>query len=186
MSFFKNKFVAIVIAVFVVIASTLLSTNIRFGKECRAVTDGFYEGVEYNGYQQKSMATHLKNICAYVDGLVTIARNYDLDTAEAEAASDSVKSLLSGETKHISYVSAAYSELIKASNALQAQLARTELEERDASGVAEYSASITGAQSAMENAGYNESVREFRRKNDHFPTRLFASLAGVSWPENFA
>ena len=52
--------------------------------------------------------------------------------------------------------------------------------------VTTFVASLIGAQSAMESAGYNESVREFLRSYDRFPSDILGRLAGVQWPEYFA
>ena len=38
----------------------------------------------------------------------------------------------------------------------------------------------------MENAGYNESVRDFQSKVLRFPASLLGKLAGVKTPEYFA
>ena len=68
---------------------------------------------------------------------------------------------------------------------MEDQLARADLDARDASGVEQYISSITGAQSAIKSAGYNESVREFMRSYDRFPTNILGTLAGVEMPECF-
>ena len=186
MSFFKRRTVALLLTLIVVVASTLLSTNIKLGRKAQDVTDGFFNGVVYNGFQQKGIAAHLKNILAYADGMVTIARNYSLDTADAENASDSLKRALSYADGNISYIHYAYEELLSAVTILEDQLNRAELSERDAEGLRQYSDSLTGARSAIDNAGYNESVREFLREYSQFPTKLLADLAGVKMPQYFA
>ena len=186
MSFFKKKPVALLLTVIVMIASTLLSVNVKLGNKCQRITDGFYDGVEYKGYTQKSLSSHLKNITAYADGLVTIARNYDIDTEDVEGASESLKQALSYSRGYESYTYSQYQALSKAVVMLEDKLSRAELSERDAEGVAQYSSSITGAESAMESAGYNESVREFLRSYNRFPANFLGSLAGVKMPEFFA
>lgn len=186
MKFLRKTPVAVVIAALLVIAATLLSVNVKLGSKARAVTDGFYDGVEYNGYTQKSIASHLKNINAYADGLITIARNYDIDTSDAEDASEWLKMALNYSHGYASYIYSEYQGLMKAVTTLEDQLGRAELSERDASGLAQYTSSITGAQSAIESAGYNESVREFLRSYDRFPADVLGRLAGVEMPEYFA
>ena len=185
MSFFKKPGIAVFLTVIIVIASTLLSVNVKLGKKCQTITDGFYDGVEFNGYTQKSIASHLKNINAYADGLVTIAKNYDIDTTDLEDASEWLKLALNYSHGYASYIYSEYQGLIKAVTTLEDQLSRVELSERDASGVAQYTSSITGAQSAIESAGYNESVRELLRSYDRVPTDMLAAMAVVSMPEYF-
>ena len=186
MSFFKKRGVAFLLTICVIIASTLLSVNVKLGKKSQAITDGFYDGVVFNGYTQKSIASHLRNINGYADGLVTIARNYDIDTGNVEDASDWLKMALNYSQGQASYIYSVYQGLMIALNVLEDQLARTDLAERDASGVEQYISSITGAQSAIESAGYNESVREFMRSYDRFPTNTLGALAGVDMPEYFS
>ena len=186
MKLLKKPFVALLLSAAVVLSSTLLSVNIRFGGKCRDITDGFYDGVYYNGYTQKSLSSHLKNICGYADGLVTIANNYDIDTGDLLTALDDLKLSLSYSYGYASHIYFCYDELLSPLNALVDQLSRTELSERDADGFVQYRSGINGAQRAMESAGYNESVREFLRSHDQFPTDFLAELAGVEMPEYFA
>ena len=186
MSFFKKRPVAVVITLIVVIAATLLSVNVKLGSKCRDVIGGFYDGVEYKGYTQKGIATHLRNINAYADGLVTIASHYGLDTEDVEDASEWLKLALDYSRDDIAYIYDTYQDLNKALVGLEYQLDRTDLSERDADGVQQYTASITGAQSSIESAGYNESVREFLRSYDRFPESFLGSLAGVKMPEYFS
>jgi hypothetical protein len=186
MSFLKKKPIALLLTVLVVVVSTLLSVHMKLGSKCQSISDGFYDGVEFNGYKQKSLDSHLKNVAAYADGLVTIARNYELDTDDVEDASDALKLALRYSRGDASYIYFEYQELMKAVASLQDHLSRTELSERDADGVAQYTSSLIGAQSAMESAGYNESVREFLRSYDRFPSDILGRLAGVQWPEYFA
>ena len=51
MKIFKNRAVAVLLCVLIVIASTLLSTNVKLGREADGVSDGFYKGVTYYGYK---------------------------------------------------------------------------------------------------------------------------------------
>ena len=86
----------------------------------------------------------------------------------------------------ISYIHSEYNRLISSLNDLIDRLERAELSERDASGVEQYKSSVTGVQSAIGEAGYNEAVREFLRRYNHFPTNYLALLADVDLPEVFA
>ncbi len=186
MKLFKNPVFAAVLAIVVIIASTLINTNIKFGRKCRTVSDMFYEGVSIKGYTQTPIATHLENIIGYADGLCTIARNYSIDTADTESASEYLRWSLQGSYYDVGYVYSNYTQLNDALNTLIDRLERAELSERDTSGVAQYKSSLEGAQSAIGESGYNEVVRSFLRQNRHFPTELLADLSGVEYPELFA
>lgn len=186
MKFFKRRGGAFLAAAVMVIASTLLSVNIKLGGKSQDVIDGFYDGVYYNGYTQKSLASHLRNISAYADGIITIANNYDIDTEDAKWASDDLKNSLRYSYGYAGHIYYCYDELISLVAELEDKLGRVELSERDQEGLADYSSSIDGAQSAIETCGYNESVREFLRDYMRFPAENLADLAGTQLPEYFS
>ena len=188
MSFFQKRSVATLIAVILVLVSTTMSVNVKFGTQVRQVTDSFYSATSTETYNQKSISSHLNNLCAYTDGLVTIANNYDIDTEDAEWASRSLKLAMSYSREEISYIYSCYSDLTMQADKLVDQLYRAELNERDASGLTQYESSIEEAKSAIESAAgsYNDTVREFRLKYDHFPTDSLAEMADVEMPEYFA
>lgn len=183
MNFLKKPFVAVLLSALIICGSTLLSADIKLGRECQNITDGFYEGVVYENYQHKSIASQIRNICGAADGMVTIANNYDIDTDAVRAATDEMKNALTyGSVSYLHYL---YEDLLQAVKPLEDQLSRAELSDRDAEGFAQYSSTISGAQSVIENSGYNESVRAFLRDEIHFPADFFAELAGVELPELF-
>ena len=183
MNFLKKPFVAVLLSALIIFGSTLLSADIKLGRECQNITDGFYEGVVYENYQHKSIASQIRNICGAADGMVTIANNYDIDTDAVRAATDEMKNALTyGSVSYLHYL---YEDLLQALKPLEDQLSRAELSDRDAEGFAQYSSTISGAQSVIENSGYNESVRAFLRDEIHFPADFFAELAGVELPELF-
>lgn len=186
MKLFKKPAFALFLTVIVVIASTLINTNIKFGRKCSEVSDLFYEGVTANGYTQTPIATHLENIAGYADGLCTIARNYDIDTASVEDSSSFLKWSLQYNDTDTGYIHSNYTQLSSELATLVDRLERTELSDRDASGVEQYKTSISGAQSAIGESGYNDAVRSFLRRYDHFPTDVLAEMAGVEMPETFA
>ena len=183
MNFLKKPFVAVLLSALIICGSTLLSADIKLGRECQNITDGFYEGVVYENYQHKSIASQIRNICGAADGMVTIANNYDIDTDAVRAATDEMKNALTyGSVSYLHYL---YEDLLQALKPLEDQLSRAELSDRDAEGFAQYYSTISGAQSVIENSGYNESVRAFLRDEIHFPADFFAELAGVELPELF-
>lgn len=186
MKFFKKPFVAVLLTIIIVIISTLLSIGIKFGNQAQGVIDGFYDGVYANGYTQNSIASHLRNINSYADGLVTIANNYDIDTSSIREKSENLKLALSYSYGDANYIYYCYSSLMTDVIGIQDALGRVELSERDASGVEQYSSNINGATNSIETAGYNESVREFIREYGSFPGQGLARLAGVNFPSYFS
>ena len=189
MKFLSKKSTALILSAIMVIASTLISVNVKLGSEVRKVTDSFYkvgDTITDTG-SYRSISSHLNNFCAYTDGLVTIADNYGIDTEDAYWASRWVKQAMTYSEDEIMYIYSEYSDLVIQTDKLIDQLYRADLNERDASGLAQYESSIEGAKSAIEAAAsvYNSTVREFLAKNDHFPTDFLAELADVEMPEYF-
>ena len=183
MNLLKKPFVAVLLSALIICSSTLLSVDVKLGKECQNITDGFYDGVVYENYQHKSIASQIKNICGAADGMVAIANNYDIDTDAVTAATAEMKSALSFGS--VSYLYGLYEDLLNALKPLEEQLSLTELSDRDAKGFDQYSSTISGAQSVIDNSGYNESVRAFYRDVVHFPADFLADLVGVDLPELF-
>ncbi len=190
MKFFRRKGVALVLSAALVLASTLLSVDVKFGRMAQDVTDVFYNmsPTEADNGVYRSTASHLTNLCSYADGLVTIADNYGLDTEDVDWDSESLRLSQSYSKNELSYVYYCYSDLCSSLDKLIDQMHRAELSERDASGLEQYENSIAGAKAAIETAGnsYNQYVQTFLRQYDHFPTDFLAELAGVDMPEYFA
>lgn len=186
MSFFKRRWVAVVIAVCAVWASMLLSTDIKFGAKCSEITDGFYDGVYHDGYTHPSIASHLRNITGYADGLATIAKRYNIDAEELLDSNSDLKLSLSYSRGDESYIHYCYEELMSAVRAVEGELEDAQLNDRDKSGFEQYVSGISGARKSIEEAGYNETVSSFLREYDHFPTNFLADMAGVEMPEYFS
>lgn len=183
MKFLKTPVVAVLLSLAIVISSTLISTNIKLGRRCDKVSDGFYEGVVYDGYEHKSIASHIKNICGAASGLVAVANNYGVDAAPLSSAVDMMKSGLSNGSVSENYV--LYYNLLSAFDDVERQLSAASLSERDAGGAEQYALTVKGACKAIDESGYNESVREFYRKQLSFPADILARLAGVDVPQLF-
>lgn len=186
MKFFKRPAVAVLITAIIVLASTALSVNIKLGEKCQQVIDGFYNGVYYNGAEQKSIASQLRNIYSSADEIAAIAGRYDIDTEEILWCIDDLKLGLTYSPDEASYLYFCYDELIGEVKALEGKLRKTELEDRDAEALEQYISSIKDSQSAIESSGYNESVREFLREYMRFPAEHLADFSGVQLPEYFS
>ena len=179
MKIFKNRAVAVLLCVLIVIASTLLSTNVKLGREADGVSDGFYKGVTYDGYKHPAISDQLNNICGAADGLASVvaSRQYSAD----------LKDMLSQRTGTYTAVYAKYRDLLDCIEALKLELASVQLSERDASGTEQYFSTVSSASEVIGSAGYNDSVQQFKRSYlDRFPGSILAKLAGVDAPELFA
>lgn len=185
MSFFKRRWVAVVVAVCSVWASLMLSTDVKFGAKCSEITDGFYNGVYYNGYSHPSIASNLRNISGYADGIATIASRYDIDTDDLLDSNEDFKLSLSYSRGDERYIYYCYDELLGELRSVEDALGSIELSDRDKSGLEQYTGNISGAQKSIDESGYNESVSKFIREYDHFPTFTLAEMAEVELPEYF-
>ena len=184
MEFLKKRPAALALAVIIVIGSTFLSVNVKLGKACQKVTDGFYSGVTYDGYEHKSIQSQLKNISSSALGLTSLAANYNIDTSDVVSCKNDLDSSLANGT--VSEIFGRYSALMSAVNALEARLDGISLSDRDASGVAQYSSTISSAAGVIDKSGYNDTVRDFLRNTYNvFPANLFSGIAGVNAPELF-
>lgn len=183
MKFLKNRVVAVLISLAIVISSTLISTNAKLGRRCEKISDGFYEGVTYNGTERKSIASQLRVICSAMDSLAAISDEYGIDGDGYTKMADIMRSSLSYSSVSENYD--AYSELSSAFNKLSRALSSADLSEQDRSEVDQCILTVSGAQQAIEDSGYNESVREFCREQLRFPADVLGNLAGVAFPQLF-
>ena len=166
-----------------VLGTTVLNTNVKLGKEVKAVENGFYNGVTYDGYTHKSINSQLENYLGAANGLATIANSAGLNSSALHDCCDAMSKIM--KSGDISDMGGAYSDLVFYTNAMINELAAVGLEGRYAQGFESYTGIISGAMSVIENSGYNESVREFCIENQHFPTDFLAALAGVEMPDLF-
>lgn len=181
----KKRPVAILLALVIVVGSTLLSSGIKLKQACQTVTDGFYSGVTYGGYEHPSIQSQLKNVSSAALGLATLAANYTgVDASAVKSARNDLDSSLENGTPGEIYDR--YTALLSGTAALTADLQAQPLSDRDASGVTQYESILTSASGVIDKSGYNDTVRGFLRDTyDAFPASFFAGLTGVSAPELF-
>ena len=184
MKLFRNPVFAVILALVVVISSTLINTNVKFGRKCRAVSDQFYSGMGTRGVQDVSIASSLESICSDAEALCVVAEGCGTDVSSVQSEVQSLRSSMQLESMFL--IRTAYSSLRSSLTTMLGQLAQKELSEQDAETVTRCTASIAAAQDSISASGYNETVRAFLRRYDHFPTNVLAELAGVEMPEMFS
>jgi hypothetical protein len=184
MTILKNRWIALLLTIIIMLLSTAFSVHRTLGAECQKVEDGFYNGVSFDGYAHKSISSQLEKRSDAVNGIVSIMANYpDLEDESAELR-DARNALL--DAADIDDKSKSNLELQKAFEVAAATLAGAGLTERESAAVTEYTGIFTGAQNVIDNSGYNESVREFQRSTlNVFPTNIISNLLGVKTPELF-
>ena len=171
MSFFAKKPIALLLAVFLIAGSTFTGAKVAMERDSRKVEELFYSGVETDGYLHPSIYSQLQKRSEAANGLLSVGRSYEL-TAECEDLSQARERL-----SYSSSVSSYYysdQELEKAFTALQGELEKCALSERDAKAVDTYVSTFSNAGGVIANSGYNEAVRAFYRDVVYqFPAEWF-------------
>jgi len=186
MSILRKKSFALVLVIVVILASTLYSVHRSLGAKCQAVTDGFYSGVEYDGYVHKSIYSQLEARVNASMGLITKCSSEEALTnavAQLRISRQDLSDALEGSSLAAMYAAnvslqSAYDQLITEMDAIGF--------ERDTA-TATYISTMDNSQYVIDSAGYNEAVWSFRNNTlNVFPTRILAFLARVNAPQLFA
>ena len=184
MKLFQNRFFAILLAILVVIGSTLINTNIKFGRKCKEVSDQFYGSSVSRGGSEVSIAEALEAICVEAETLSVVADDCGVDAA---AVTNAVSNLRRDIHNEFFYgIRSSYDVLRSGLTTMLGQLAQVNLDDQSARTVSGCSAAIADLQSAIAASDYNDTVRAFLRRYDHFPTAQLAELAGVEMPQAFS
>lgn len=181
----KNPIVAILLAVILVASSTFLSASSHLKKDAQEITDGFYNGVMYDGYKHPSIYSQLNNIIGAVDGMCAVAANNGISTTALSMASSELKSSLSTMHDNIGSIYLSYSAMCDQLTPFMTEMDRISLSERESEGMQTYEETVTNAQRVIDESGYNESVRSYRSSLGS-TAEFFSSLCGVTGPEYFA
>ena len=185
MKFFKKPVVAVICTVLIVLLSTSLSVKTKFEKKCLEVVDGFYDGELYTGETEVSIAKHLADICGYSLEIIEIAEAYDIDADDALYCVDDIQYGMTEWYDDVGYIHYCYEELIEEIEILNQQLYAEPLTAAEQQQLSALNWNISESTDAISESGYNESVRQFIRRNMQFPTDLLCDIAGVYPPEYF-
>lgn len=181
----KNPIVAVFLAILVVVSSTLISADIRLTRECREVSDGFFDGVMVNGTLQPAISANLEELCFSADALAAVADRYEVNGEELRLSSSALRAKLNQTKADIPGLRSLYMALRDELDLLEDLLSRADLSEGDASAVGQNREKIRTAIAAIDASGYNDSVRQFRRRVQGFPVTLCEKLGVVRLPETF-
>ena len=184
MKILKNPVVEVVLSLLIVFGSSFLSAKAKLNAEAQKVTDGFYAGIEFDGYKHNSIHSQLENICGAVSGLMTTAKNNNIDTSELAIVNDELRSSIADPHGNIASMYAKYSALMTAYDSLVADLENLPLQERDRKALETYSGTVKGANMVIRESGYNDSVRSYIN-NAGALQKLFMRLTSADIPEMF-
>ena len=192
MNLLKKRAVAIVIAVLVVLMSTVLSGSSGLKGAIRDVEMLYYEGVEAEEghYLRPSIDSQMRIRHNTVNSMLGILSGYaELDAAvqQLKTAKDHVYNNLGNYDRDtIEGMGWANQELETAITALQLAMEQVSFPEREKEMLETCLNDLAGAQRMIEQSGYNEAVREFNTTDmQRFPANMLLGLQG-KYPDGAA
>lgn len=186
MKFFKKPVSAILIALLIIFGVSSISISVKLSNKCADITEGFYYGIRQKGILYKSIYSCLDKLCALADEVVLVAGNYGIKTTELENSTEELRRHNSYGSEDIDDIYEAYAEFNSQLRAMEHQLSATGLSQRHIELMTNISAQIAQLRADIDMAGYNDSVRDFYKKYDRFPTNLFAEIFNIDYPEYFS
>lgn len=184
MKLLKNRKIAIVITVIVVLLATLFGVGRSLNRLAANTERMFYDGVylEGQGFTQPAINTHLENIAqAALDCASVFANHSDLYN-QSEALRIARREFLDADG--ISEKFAAYVGLYDAFTAFFSAVETAGLSDRDREIAAQFSSTFSGAVTAISNSEYNDRARNFMDGVSGF-AQLLRPFAFVTPPQVF-
>ena len=175
----SNSSFAIALTVVLMIASVLLNTRIKLGKQCETLCERFYG--------DSMISASLSSLCDASEQLALLGERYQVDEAdEAMETTRSIRGLLQEHSYDAEEIYDLYYDLLKSAFSLEGTLARTALSEEDAGAFVSAQHTASASKAVIDNSSYNDLVHVFLNRNHRFPTPQLASVSGVHMPELFA
>lgn len=185
MKFLKRPAVATVMAVLIVLFSTVISADTKLQAQVDKVSAAFYDGVTYDGYKHPSIGDQLEVICGAADGIVSIVSDYGVDTEQLAEKSSNLRFSMSYKGDWFSSYYSLYKDLSDELVSIERKSRDLDFTERDASGMEQYLSTIENASRLITESGYNDYVRNY--KNSMSETeKFFADSCDIYGPEYFA
>lgn len=177
MKFFKNPVVALILALVLVLGSTIMNVHFKFGALCRNVSEELYA--------ENGIAQQLQSIRSDAAVLATVAERNGITPAGLTRAADELQSVLSQGRLGAGGIYRYYDALLAEITSARQELLSAGLNDADAETVNGCFARIDKARDAISSSDYNELVRSFLDKYDHFPANFLGRFADIQWPETF-
>jgi len=185
MKLLKNRKIAILITVVLVVAATLFAVGRSLNRLAREVEAMFSDGVylEDEGNPQLGIEAHLNNRLNSAQNFAVLMEVFPEAENEAQALWSASKTLLLAESISDKFV--ANEALQQAFTELLAVADKMEFSGRDKTDIADDSSSFYGAQTAILGSRYNYMAETFM-KDASFFAHLLRPFAFVSPPQRFA
>lgn len=185
MKLFRKKIMAYLLSALIILLSTVVSVNIKLGKECSEVVDGFYKGVMLDGVRDVSIRSQLEVISEASESIAALAERNGLNTEDFRSDIEYFKRLIVVMDEDISHIYYCYKGILDHVMNLGYALNELSLSSADEAGGVSSLQAILDAKDLIEASAYNESVRTYLNSL-RFPTEFLAELSGVELPEYFA
>ncbi len=183
MKLLQNRAVALLIALAVIAASTLITANMRIRRACSAVEETFF-----TVSSGKAPAYYIDQLIHEAASIAAAGDNYPSLAAETEAVRTARRALAAAEeSRDIPAMYDACQALYAAVDDITAAAADTEVTAYDRETFADGTSVVAGAARELAESDYNRSVTEFTEKTfRRFPSSLFARLFAIEAPARFA
>ncbi|MCL2365916.1 MAG: hypothetical protein FWC75_02590 [Oscillospiraceae bacterium] len=183
MKLLKKRSIAILIVAIVVIAATLVGVYSSAHRVSREAERLFFDGlVLEDGRPQASISRGLHNSADAALSLATLMRSYPELENSANMLLSTQQELMSAGS--ISEKASAATVMREAFFALETAAEQVNLSERDEEALMQFSASFSGAMTAIGNAQYN-AFAEARLSEQNALLRQMSRFLGARTPELF-
>ena len=187
--FFGQPKVALAITLLLCIASLLLNTHVKLGRQVQAVEGDF-----------TPLKSELRKLCGESENLVLLGLKQIDDTgisassAKASAvtslssSTSSLRALLQASHLRAGKIYDAYEEVLHDLFTLESSLVRQDLSDDDTEALLSAQHEAAEAKAALDSLteDYNDEVQSFNRRYRTLWSRTLAPLSGLRLPEAFA
>ena len=183
----KNRRVAVIIAIIVILLSTVFGVNRSLGEKAAEVRDLFENGVydQNQRYSRRSIASQLRVRSDASLGLLSISSSHSLLEDEVKTLRSARDQLLTASGPGAKYD--ADEAMGRAFSDLYDKLSTVSDDVDSATRADYYLSQMQGAARVIESSGYNEAVRAFDRSvMSVFPINFLKRISFVQDPELFA
>lgn len=185
MDIFKKKLFSFLLAIIIILASTIFSVNYKMGKEINAVVDGFYTGKLINGETETSIYSQLLEVSRLAEQLADIADRNGLDSEDIRDETEYFSHDIITMQNDISYIHSCYKDLMDEILSMGYEISGVNLSREDNEKTRLILQSVLDANDIINRSSYNSSVREYLNSLQ-FPAEILADFSGLELPEYFA
>ena len=177
----KNRIVAFLIAIVAVLGASTLSAYNGLNKDIKKVEMLYFDGVRADGYKHPSIDSQMKVKYQSINNVVSVLRDYpELEdvTEELRDAQDAVYSYFNDYQDYtVEGMSWANRTLEDTLDKMEQKIADVDFTDSERKILDTCLGDLEGAQSMIEQSGYNEAVREFNStKMSRFPAKQLLAL----------